>query len=322
MAEFANSMQTAIAIFAYRRPAHLSKVLNSLYPQLLKINLPVFIFIDGVKLNADESLVRQARQIATSFSDLYGAHLRFSATNKGLYRSLTQGISTVLQDFDSIIVLEDDIKTSEHFLQYMTDGLKTYQPCQKVASIHGYCPPIKHSSMPETFFLRGADCWGWATWRDRWDIFNSDAQEMADQIKSRGLIREFNLNGNFNHFSLLELRANGQSDSWAICWHATCFLADLYTLYPGRSLVKNIGLDSSGEHCSLAPWLDASLSETEIKVTQVPVSVDPIIRNLYEKQVRGPSLILKFLSLISRPKAFLAKVHMVLKNAKTYCNNP
>lgn len=47
---------------------------------------------------------------------------------------------------------------------------------------------------------------------------------------------------------MLEDFIEGKNSSWAIRWYASAFLNDKYTLYPGKSLVKNIGLDNSGTH--------------------------------------------------------------------------
>ena len=49
---------------------------------------------------------------------------------------------------------------------------------KQVASIHGYIYPI--DGLPETFFIRGADCWGWATWKRAWNIFEADGQKLFE----------------------------------------------------------------------------------------------------------------------------------------------
>ncbi len=41
---------------------------------------------------------------------------------------------------------------------------------------------LRKKNLPETFFIQGADCWGWATWKRAWDIFNSNTQELLDEI--------------------------------------------------------------------------------------------------------------------------------------------
>jgi len=48
---------------------------------------------------------------------------------------------------------------------------------------------------------------------------------------------------------MLEDQISGKNSSWAIRWYASAFLRDKLTLYPGRSLVRNIGYDS-GTHFS------------------------------------------------------------------------
>ena len=288
-------MKTAIAIFAYRRPSHLSRVLSALEPQLEQFPLPVQIFLDGPRCDGDEQDVYETRKVAESYSRKIELKILMQSTNKGLYSSLTEGVSAVLQDYEAIIVLEDDILTSPHFLSFMVQGLLTYRYEHKVASIHGYCPPIKGYRMPENFFLRGADCWGWATWRNRWKYFSPDANSMINFIQYRGLARKFNLDGNLDQMKLLKSRANGTSGSWAICWHASCFLANLYTLYPGRSLVRNIGLDSSGEHCSPAPWLEATITQKPVPIIQRPIEEDPQVFKVYSRQMGGPNLFIRIL---------------------------
>lgn len=63
----------------------------------------------------------------------------------------------------------------------MNEGLELYKNDNKVASIHAYVYPTQ-KKLPETFFIQGADCWGWATWKRAWDIFNSNTQELLDEI--------------------------------------------------------------------------------------------------------------------------------------------
>lgn len=207
-----------------------------------------------------------------------------SEMNRGLYRSLTEGISAILTDHGQVIVLEDDIVVSPYFLDYMRDGLGCYAENPSVASIHGYLPPIPRA-LPETFFLRGADCWGWATWRDRWTLYRHDASAMAKEIRRRGLVDAFNLGGLVPNLQMLEDRAAGRLESWAICWHASCFLADRHTLHPGRSLVRNIGLDHSGEHCGPAMAMEATMSEKPVRVTPQPVREQPELLKVYAHQV-------------------------------------
>ena len=45
------------------------------------------------------------------------------AENMGLARSIVQGVTETLRTHDRVIVLEDDLELSPHFLRYMNDGV-------------------------------------------------------------------------------------------------------------------------------------------------------------------------------------------------------
>ena len=271
---------TAIAVFGYCRPQHLIRTLRALQFQRRNLPLPLYLFLDGPRGLDDLSAVQDCRNVANHFKSSYGCHLMISESNQGLYRSLTSGVSEVLKTYSQVIVLEDDILASPYFLEFMLDGLGCYEHDKRVASIHGYTPPVA-ADLPATFFLRGADCWGWATWRDRWDLFRADAESMVAEIRERGLAHEFDLNGHVQNLKLLDDRSQGRSKSWAICWHASCYLADRYTLHPGKSLVRNIGLDATGEHCVASPEMEATLSSVAVPVEPQPVVEAACIRELY-----------------------------------------
>jgi hypothetical protein len=255
-----DGLETAIVVFAYKRPDHLGRVFQALALNPNWSSYPLRIYVDGPKSAADEDAVSRVISLSRDFvQDHHDAFIIARSENFGLYRSLTTGVSECLVDFESVIVLEDDIVLSPFALSYFSEALALYRNNSRVGSIHAYLPPVK-GRLPETFFLRGADCWGWATWRDRWSLFRSDAAEMLQELERRRLVREFNLFGAYNYFHMLQGRALHQNNSWAICWHASCFLADLYTLYPGSSLAANIGFDDSGEHCRPDKRLEAQLS--------------------------------------------------------------
>lgn len=288
-----------ICVFAHKRPAHLEKTLDALECNLQASKLPLTIYIDAAKDSLDKVAVANVLEVARKPRCFKRIEIVKRDVNLGLYKSITQGVSEALKTNESVIVLEDDIKTSPFFLKYMLDALDIYRDNKDVASIHGYTPPIA-SAMPETFFLRGADCWGWATWRDRWERFRHDAIAMADEIRQRGLVGEFNLNENYDYLAMLEARGAGLNNSWAICWHASCFLENRLTLYPGKSLVRNIGLDGSGEHCSPSKVMDSEASLKPVRVEKIPVEVNLAVYSNYCNHFSNTKQKFKFLRAIKR----------------------
>lgn len=109
---------------------------------------------------------------------------------------------------------------------------------------------------------------------------------LLEKLKSQKLLKRFDFNGAYSFSKMLEAQINGKNNSWAIRWHATAFLNNQYTLYPGHSLVENIGNDGSGTHCVYSDVHSASL--TAIEVTNFPDIVEEIqpVLNLIEQYLR------------------------------------
>ena len=206
------------------------------------------VFSDGPKNDYTNKQVESVRSLLNSITGFNSVKIITNPVNKGLASSIISGVTKVLKDYESIIVLEDDMVVSPYFLTYMNDGLEKYQNDDRVISIHGYVYPVDQE-LPETFFLKGANCWGWATWRRGWNLFNPDGQYLFDKIKRNNLSKQFNFNNSFDYMKMLCDQINGLNDSWAIRWYASAFTANKLTLYPGKSFVHNIGFDSSGTHC-------------------------------------------------------------------------
>ena len=130
----------------------------------------------------------------------------------------------------------------------MNDALEVYKDAQNVACIHGYVEPHK-KQLPDTFFLKGADCWGWATWKRAWEKFNPNGQELLDELHRRKCEKHFNFDNTYPYVKMLEDQIAGKNSSWAIRWLASAYLNDMYCLYPNETLVVNVGFDGSGTHC-------------------------------------------------------------------------
>ena len=50
------------------------------------------------------------------------------------------------------------------------------------------------------------------------------------------------------------------------------------TLYPGKSLVNNIGLDGSGTHCANCSYLSAEILNTKIEIGIITIEENQIAK--------------------------------------------
>jgi hypothetical protein len=252
-----------VAIFAFNRPEKLNSCLKSLELAFDSELTSVFIFIDGHRSSQEKSVVDEVESVAQHDWHFGEIQITRSPINLGLANSILRGIDSMFEDFEKVIVLEDDLEVSRNFLTYMNDGLLKYMHEEQVCSIQGYTYP-NMQNQSRCFFLRGSDCWGWATWKDRWSDFERDAKILHHAILIRKLENLFDLNGKYPYLRMLKDNQLGLNDSWAVRWHASNFVKNKLSLYPPNSLVTNTGDDGNGTHAGKTTGFRINLKNSEI----------------------------------------------------------
>ena len=107
------------------------------------------------------------------------------------------------------------------------------------------------------------------------------------ELESRGLTHEFDLDGSYPFTRMLRDQIAGRNNSWAVRWHAACFLDGMLTLYPGRSLVHNIGNDASGTHCANTDEFAQVVAGQRVNVERLPLCASVIARDAFIGFFRG-----------------------------------
>lgn len=274
-----------IAIFAFNRPKALARLLESLFRNPEFDQSKTYIFVDGARNQAEEFLVLNVELIARELRTSGGVEVIRHSTNLGLSKSIIFGIDKVLQENDSIIVLEDDLLVSEHFLSYCNLGLERYVSNLNVASIQGFTHDINYRKH-DTYFLLGADCWGWATWKNRWEEFEYDGKKLLNNLQTTKRINQFDLKGAYPYANMLERQASGYLDSWAIRWHASMFIQNRLSLYPSQTLVENYGQDGSGTHVGSSAFAPRGLSTFRPTLEDIPVVEEAKVNRKIRKALR------------------------------------
>ena len=269
-----------IVLFAYNRPWHIHQTLESLKKNELANQSDLIIFSDAARKSTDTAPVQEVRRYIKTVKGFNSVNIIERTNNFGLANSIIDGVSQVINEYGNVIVLEDDLVTSPYFLKYMNDGLRYYENAEDVISIHGYIYPM-NDVLPETFFLRGADCWGWATWKRGWALFERDGKKLLNELQSRHAEYEFDFNGSYPYTRMLRNQISGKNNSWAIRWHASAFLRNKFTLYPGQSLVQNIGHDGSGTHCGSTDALTIEqLAMAPVQLCDIAIQEHPDLKRL------------------------------------------
>ena len=267
-----------IIIFTYNRYKHFEITLKSLSKNHLSKESELYIFCDGPKNLSDKKKISRIYNLYLLNKSFKRKKIIFRKKNIGLKKNITQGVSQILKDYDSVIVLEDDMISSKYFLTYMNEGLKKFKNYSKVASIHAYMYPLKKKFKNKYFFLKGADCWGWGTWKRSWKKLSLNSKKLSIKIEKNNLIEEFNYNNTYNYFKMLKKNIK-TNRSWAICWYASMFLQNMYTLNPTTSLIKNIGLDGSGTNCKIDYQMNSKFLNKYHKIENIDLKENNQIKD-------------------------------------------
>jgi hypothetical protein len=237
-----------VVMFTYNRPGHTEKTLSSLLDNKLSGETEITIYSDAPRTKQEIEGVSQVRRYLKSISGFKSINIIEQNENQGLAKSIINGVTHSVKEHGRTIVLEDDMLTSPYFLTYMNEALDLYKTEKRVMHITGWSYPISQTGLDDSFLWRGMNCWGWATWADRWMYFQKDAEEVFARIPAFKR-RHFDLNGRRKYWSEVVFNRSGHWDTWAVFWYATIYLRSGLCVNPTESMVKNIGLDGTGIHC-------------------------------------------------------------------------
>lgn len=251
-----------IVIFTFNRLEHTINTINSLKDNDLANESNVFIFSDGPRNEGEKLKVNAVRNYLKTVEGFNSIKIIESNINKGLASSVIDGVTSIINKYGKVIVLEDDLITSKYFLRYMNESLNLFKDRDDIWSISGYTPDIYiPDDYNDNIYLTYRGCsWGWGTWKNRWNGIDWDIMDYDTFIKDSIRKKKFNMSGN-DLTSMLTDQINGRINSWAIRWCYNQFNKKKFTVYPVESLVKNNGTDASGTHCSNTKKFDVNLSQ-------------------------------------------------------------
>lgn len=275
-----------ILLFVYNRPAHTRRLVESLLRNAEATGSSLFIYSDAPRDESVRPAVDEVRRYVRSIRGFDRVEVVERTENWGLARSIIDGVSTALQRFDRVIVLEDDLVLSPYFLRFMNEALETYKDEPRVGHIQA-CDFTQDPSLPDTFLIKWTGSWGWATWRRAWKHFNPDGQALLDELERRRLTHTFDFDGAYRYTRMLRRQVEGKNNSWAIRWNASLFLADILSLNVGRSLVQNTGFDGSGTHCGGGGLYASTLWMKPLPVVRISPAVEnPAARHAIARYYR------------------------------------
>jgi hypothetical protein len=308
-----------IVLFTYNRPWHTRKTLEALSENILAEQSDLIVYSDGPKENETNENIKKIEEVRSIILEKQwckNVKLISSGKNKGLARSIIEGVTTIVNQYGKIIVLEDDIITSSKFLVFINSALDHFANIKEVACISGYTFPVKNDK-ENFYFLKSGACWGWGTWARGWEILEQDVSKLIMGLKSQNFIFDLDFNNSYPYFEILEKELRAYK-SWAIRWYASIYLANKLTLYSPISLTQNIGFDGSGTNCGLdidRPYQIDRIIQDEFRFDNIDLLEDKTLRNKVAMHLKKDY---KKKNLMVRIIDFLLKSYKLKKRQETF----
>lgn len=273
-----------IIVFTFNRLDHTKKTIEALKNNNLAKESELFIFSDGARNEQEALKVNEVRKFIKNIDGFKKVIVIESKTNKGLANSVISGVTEIINKYGKVIVLEDDLVTSKYFLEYMNKALDLYKYRVDIWSISGYSPNIKIPKYykSEIYLIKRGASWGWATWKDRWELNDWDIKDYYEFKKNKAAKNEFNMAGS-DMAPMLNDQMEGRINSWAIRWGYNQYKHGMWTIYPIESFVKNIGTDLTGTHSGMSSKYDVNLSENMVQL-QKNINPDYQIQKEFKKK--------------------------------------
>lgn len=242
-------MVAPVCLFTYNRPDKTQQSIEALKENYLARETDLYVFSDGPKNSDAEKRVEEVRNYLNKITGFKSVTVYCAPQNKGLAKSIIEGVTKIVTQYKKVIVLEDDLVTSKNFLDFMNQALDFYRDNQRVFSISGYTmslPTLSRYDKDYYLGLRGSS-WGWGTWEDRWNDVDWEVKNWKSDLINP-----------VNHYQLARIgsdmplmlwkQMNGKIDSWAIRWCYSQYKKKMYTIFASQSKLQSIGFGIDATH--------------------------------------------------------------------------
>lgn len=241
-----------IIIFAFNRLDSLKRTVRSLQANKEFELSDLFIFVDGPRLNkiGEKEKVEDVRNFVKSITGAKSINYFFHDSNLGLATSIITGTTRIIEEYNRVIVLEDDLYVSQDFLRYMNQMLDLFENDERVFQVSGFsCQVTRPKNYESDVYLSGrAHSWSWGTWKNRWDTVDWDVKDFAILSADKKKQKAFCKYGS-DLYGMLAGYMSGKNNSWYIRFNYAMHKQSRFSVCPLRSLVRNDGFGDDATNC-------------------------------------------------------------------------
>lgn len=264
-----------ILVTVYNREEHFKKCIESMMHCDLAKESHLFVAIDFPHKDSDspahKEIVKYSKNI-TGFKDI---SLLIRPENYGTNKNGDLARDEIFNIYDRLIMSEDDNIFSKNFLYTINKCLEIYNERKDIFSVSGWNMPFKipKNYSDELYLWQGFSAWGVGIWREKWKQMNYSLDKVQYWLNNKVHIEKLNNVSQHYYYALLDMKkSNSINGDGYICNYL--IENNMYTIYPSKSLTRNIGHDGLGNN----KYLNAKINNQKIsndKFSKFPIDIKP-----------------------------------------------
>lgn len=250
-------MSIAILLIAYNRLDLVKQRLLELASSDLAPQ-NVILSVDGSKDLAATNFKNEYIALVRDLNLSFHCEMVFRESNLGCSKHIITAVTEVLDEYENVVVIEDDVSIASCFLRSMSDAINMTTKCEDIGTIGGFSNFHKNVHFP-FFFKKNYwrktkyfSAWGWSTSREFWKHFKSvnEIADLEDFLSTSVFWR--NISTRKKRVWLARFRRG----VWDFNVQLILFKANQWNLLPALRIIDNQGFsDSRSTHTKhKRPW--------------------------------------------------------------------
>ena len=245
-----------VVLLAFNRPDLTAKVFETIRAWKPR---ELHLVVDGPRPGnpLDEDLVAEVKRVISVVDWPCEVHSHFADSNMGLKSRISSGLSSVFDQSEAAIILEDDCVPDLSFFSYCDELLHLYRETPEVGIIGG-SSRLRGSRASSYSYDFSSDLriWGWATWARTWKGFidSGDLDASWSESEREKIAARFPTGPRRASMSRM-LSQSAQLDSWALPFAVHFKSRGYLSTVPEVNLVENVGFGARSTHTTFEDYV-------------------------------------------------------------------
>jgi len=233
-----------IALFCFKRLDTLKICIESLKTCPEAIHSELIIFSDAARNEEELLKVNLIRSYINEMDGFKSIKVNCRNHNFGVDYNIINGIKEMSENYESFIVVEDDLIVSSKFLKFMNAALIFYKSFERVLTLSAfnYVKQPKNYNW-DIYFAKRTNSWGWATWSNKMKDVDWDLSIKENFLNNTIEMRTFNEWGS-DRSRMLKKTLLSEIRAWDIRLDYYQFKKNYLTAYSIKNLVINNGFNN------------------------------------------------------------------------------